>query len=152
MQAAGWISTCRLNALHGGYAKVISGDILMADKSQVGKPIFVQFQEFMNRRDKEYLQAFIETTIPTLLSFAYLIVIIFIFTVIWGNDPPSLPGLVAGIGIFLINSITGIIIIIRKRTPGSFFTVRRGKSAVIIGIIWVFLCFLCSLAILGSTG
>jgi hypothetical protein len=121
----------------------------MTGKPQTHKSTFKQFQELMNRRDKEYYQSFIETSIPCFISFVYVVVMIGIFTIIWGDNPPRVPAQLAGTIFFLINSFTGVIIISKKRTTGPFFTVQRGRSAIIVGILWIIFCGLGALASLG---
>lgn len=102
----------------------------------------------MNRRDKEYFECFVEDSIPVTISFVFLFVMMGLLIVIWGKDPPRIPAQLAGSVFFLINSFTGITIIKKKRTAAPLFTVRRGKSAVIEGSLWIIFCVLGALSAL----
>ena len=110
------------------------------------KPFLLQLQEFMNRRDKEYFQSFVETSVPSLIALVYAILMIGVFSIIWGGNPPQVLVQLAFSVFFLIVSFTGVIIIKKRRTTGAFFTVQPGKSAIIVGLLWVFFSLLVAFA------
>jgi hypothetical protein len=109
-------------------------------QSKARESFLTRFKELANRRDKDYLQTSIEETLPIAAAFLFIIVFYFVIVAIWGNTPPPLPGRLLVSIFFFISSITGFIIMIRRRVTGSFFTVRRGKLAVLVGFILAFFC------------
>jgi hypothetical protein len=114
-------------------------------KPNEGNSFVDRYKFFMNRRDKEFLQVTIEQMLPLIIAFISMIGMLLVEEAIWGSPPPLLLGRMAAFVFFLICSVSGVIMVLKRRALGAVrFTVTRGRTAVIVGFIWALLCIICA--------
>jgi hypothetical protein len=103
-------------------------------KQMVSASFIEKFKYSMNLKDKDYFQASIEAVLPIFIAFIFLLGVVFVSGANKTNPLPPLLRKFTLSGFFLINSMTGIIMMYKRRMANKFYVIR-GRSAVITGLI-----------------
>jgi hypothetical protein len=105
-------------------------------KPEGEKTLFNRFKDMINVRDEDYFFITAWTILPIGTAGIATVLLWYLTITIWGAPIRPLHGKLIVSLFFFLSSVTPIIWMVKRQMPGSFFTVRRGILAVIVGGIF----------------